>query len=408
MKINTLRRLDIWIGRPICWLLTILYKIKHLFIRKTHKKGLQKNAGKILFIKLFGIGSIVLAIPSIAAVKKKYPESQIFFLTFKGNEPVLTLTDTILPQNIYTIRRDKFFNLVSDITRCLFSLIRDRITVVLDFEFFSRFSAILSFFIRSKYRIGFYGFHTEGLKRGSFINFPINYNHTLHTSRAFFTLLKPLGIFQKDYDSILPRLQPSKHFENKIKNIICKANNFCEPDNIKQWVIINPNTSDLIELRKWPGEHFVKLTDRLLDTFNDLGVVFIGSKGEGPYVDSLCRKLNFEGSGKRVVNLAGLTTISDLLDLFHFSNLLIANDSGPAHLTALTNIHSIVLFGPETPDLYSPLGDRSECLYLGLDCQPCVTIYNGKYSYCKENICLHQIEPEFIFNLALENIENHQ
>ena len=71
MKINTLRRLDIWIGRPICWLLTILYQIKHLFIRKSHERGLQKNAGKILFIKLFGIGSIVLAIPSIAAVKKK-------------------------------------------------------------------------------------------------------------------------------------------------------------------------------------------------------------------------------------------------------------------------------------------------------------------------------------------------
>lgn len=83
----------------------------------------------------------------------------------------------------------------------------------------------------------------------------------------------------------------------------------------------------------------------------------------------------FEATGKadRIVNLAGMTSLNDLIDIFCFSDLFISNDSGPAHLASLTDIQSIVLFGPETPLLYSPLGKNSESLYLGLDCQPCVT-----------------------------------
>ena len=50
MKINTLRYFDIWIGRPVCWLLTLIYKIGQLFDKKPGKISTRK----ILLIKLFG------------------------------------------------------------------------------------------------------------------------------------------------------------------------------------------------------------------------------------------------------------------------------------------------------------------------------------------------------------------
>ncbi len=398
MKINTLRHFDIWIGRPICWLLTLFYKAQQLF----HKTDEQVSPRNILLIKLFGIGSIVLSIPTIEALKKRYPHSQIFFLTFNGNEAVLNLTGILPSQNIYTVRKDKLFNFISDVVKALFCLIRKKIDVVIDLEFFSRSTAILSFILGAKCRIGYYGFHTEGLKRGSFINYPVSYNHTLHTSRSYFTLLKPLGIYQKDFNPEIPKLQPANNFRNKVNTIIMEANKNCEPGNINRWVVINPNTSDLIELRKWPGEYFVLIIGKLLEKYNDLGVILIGSKGEVSYVESLKRQVNHESTAKRIVNLAGLTSINDLIDIFNFSNLLITNDSGPAHLAALTPIPSIVLFGPETPALYSPLGDRAVCLYKELDCQPCVTVYNGKFSYCHDNICLQQISPDTV----LKNVSN--
>jgi len=396
MKILTLRRWDIWIGRPVCWVITLLYKAKKVFV----KKGLINDPGKILFIKLFGMGSIVLAYPSVAAVKKKYPEASLYFLTFRENEEVLRLTDIIPAGHILSVRKDSLPHLLADVTRSLFYLVRERIDVVIDFEFFSRFTAILSFLIRSRFRIGFYGYHTEGLKRGSFIDFQINYNHTLHTSKVFFTLLRPLGIHQEAFEPRLPQLRPSEGFREKIENTLGKANAACRPDAINRWVIINPNTSDLIELRKWPAGHFVGLTGLLLADDASTGIIFIGSKEERGYVESISGSFEKSPDSSRVINIAGMTSIRELIDLFLFADLFITNDSGPAHLAALSDIGSIVLFGPETPALYSPLGGNAHCLYSGLDCQPCVTVYNGKNSFCRDNICLKQIDPDYVFGLA--------
>ena len=403
MKIGILRRLDIWIGRPICLLLTVAYRIKKIFL---HKSPIS-NPRRILFIKLFGMGSIILAIPAIKAVKKKYPDASLYFLTFKENESLFTLTDVIPAERVMTVRKDGLFPLITDMFGILNKLVSERIDIVIDFEFFSRFTAILSFFIRSKYRIGFFGFHTEGLKRGSFIDFQINYNHTLHTSKAFFTLLRPLEITQDEYDPSLPQVPPSETYLLNVTSLIEKTSGKIEtPEKSKKWVVINPNTSDLITLRKWPDSHVIELARMLVNDKNVEGVIFIGSKAERPYVQSLCASLAGVPDSK-IINLAGRTSLRELIDIFHFADLIITNDSGPAHLASLTPTPSIVLFGPETPDLYSPLGPSVSCLYNGLDCQPCVTVYNSKNSYCRDNRCLQLIRPGDVFVLANKLSSRH-
>ena len=379
-------------------LLTVLYKIKRVLAKKEQ----VRSPKKILFIKLLGMGSIILTVPALEAVRKKYPECSFFFLTFKENHAVLSLLNIVPEANIYTVRKDSLIHLFADVITCLFRLIKEQIDIVIDFEFFSRFTAILSFFIRSKWRIGFYGFHTEGLKRGAFIDSLINYNHTLHTSRAFFTLLKPLGIPQEEYSSRLPQIPPSDGFKEKFIAKVQEVNPICNPMLIRKWVVMNPNSSDLIELRRWPAAHFARLTELLLAREKSIGVVFIGSASDQSYVGSICETIASFENAPRIINLSGMTNISELIDLFHLSSLLITNDSGPAHLSSLANIPSIVLFGPETPALYSPIGEQSIPVYLGLDCQPCITVYNGKHSFCHDNVCLQRITPKHVFDLAID------
>jgi ADP-heptose:LPS heptosyltransferase len=396
VKIQTLRSCDLWIGRPICWALTVAYRIKRFFITK----GPLDVPRKVLFIKLFGMGSIILAFPTINALKQKYPESSLYFLTFKENEPLLNLVNIIPQKNIFTVRKDTLMHLLTDIFNNLFYLVRERFDVVIDLEFFSRFTAIMSFLIRSRHRIGFFGFHVEGLKRGAFIDSQINYNHTLHTSRAFFTLLKPFGILQYDYNPAPIRILPSVGFTQSLSATIRKANSLFATEVISKWVLLNPNASDMSELRRWPKKHFSRLSELLLTEDKSIGIIFTGSKSERTYVESICASLS-GAAASRTVNLAGMTSISDLIDLFHFSHLFITSDSGPAHLSSFTDIPGIVLFGPETPDLYSPIGSHSRCLYLGLDCQPCITVYNGKRSFCEDNVCLQRITPEYVLELSI-------
>jgi len=391
--------MDYWFGRPACWVLTTVFKLKRIFV----KKNRIEHTRKILFIKLFGIGSIVLALPAIKALEEDYPDSEIFFLTFKGNEEILRLTGVVDEKNIFTVRTGRITLLIRDLLTCVPLLVKEKIDIAIDMEFFSRFTAILSFFIRSRYRIGFYGFHTEGLKRGSFINFPIQYNHTIHTARAFFTLLKPLGITGEKFNPTPPQIPASVNFHEKIIEILSEVTPTADLSALRKWMIINPNTSDLIELRKWPESNFSEVANYLLEQFKDLGVIFIGSPSESKVVESIMGMMQSDNL-KRTFNTLGKTSIRDLLDLFYFAELFLTNDSGPAHLASLTNIPMVVLFGPETPDLYAPLGNRARCLYLGLDCQPCVSTFNAKRSFCQENICLQEITPEKVGELCFEMI----
>jgi len=46
----------------------------------------------------------------------------------------------------------------------------------------------------------------------------------------------------------------------------------------------------------------------------------------------------------------------DLLDVLAAAGLLIANDSGPAHLAALIGTPTVAIFGPTSPDIWRPLG----------------------------------------------------
>jgi ADP-heptose:LPS heptosyltransferase len=82
-----------------------------------------------------------------------------------------------------------------------------------------------------------------------------------------------------------------------------------------------------------------------------------------------------------------------LTALYNISTVLVTNDSGPAHFSAITPIRSLVLFGPETPRLYGGLGN-TESITAELSCSPCVTAANQKNSACTDPICMRMITPE--------------
>jgi len=125
-------------------------------------------------------------------------------------------------------------------------------------------------------------------------------------------------------------------------------------------------------------------------------VAITGVASEKPDADYICDRVN----DPRVLNLTGKTSLIDLLDLFNLGNVLITNDSGPAHFAALTPIHIIVFFGPETPKLYKPLTDNCTVMYSNYACSPCVSAFNQRLSVCNDNQCLKTIDVETVYNAA--------
>jgi ADP-heptose:LPS heptosyltransferase len=166
-------------------------------------------------------------------------------------------------------------------------------------------------------------------------------------------------------------------------------------------IIMNANASDLVPIRKWPEDHFVQLAKKILTIYPNAYILLTGNKQEAPATEKIAKDLGTS----RVASLAGKLSLREFIVLLSLSDLLVSNDSGPAHFSSLTNIQRIVLFGPETPHLFRPLGSNLSIVYEPMACSPCVSAYNHRHSRCTDNVCMKSISVERVFSQVQSYIE---
>lgn len=400
MTIRLMKILDYWIGVPLCLLFDLCNRLLKLLPER--KQGI--SCPKILFIKLSEMGSIILASALVRKASIEHPEAQKYFLTFKKNKPLVELLQFTTEERILTIRDDSFLAFVFDTLKAIFYMRKNKINIAFDLELFSRFTAILLFFSGAEKKIGFQHYCFEGLYRGNLLTHNVQYNPLLHISKSYLSMLQSINSESKitpeletkidEGEVVIPRIisteEQNKRVQRKLKWLGIKDKG--------RVLLVNPGEGN-IPLREWPLENFVTLSQKLLkDKGNYL--LFLGTQGATQKADIICRKLGEE----RCINLTGETTLSELLDIFNVADALITNDCGLAHLASLTAIKKFILFGPESPQLYAPLGKNTYILYSGLPCSPCFSALNHRNSICKDNLCLKTIQPDEVYNLIKANL----
>jgi len=158
-------------------------------------------------------------------------------------------------------------------------------------------------------------------------------------------------------------------------------------------ILLNPNASDLLPLRRWPPVRYVELARRLLDRYPELFIGFTGAPAEAGPNNGLADEVG----SNRAIPLAGKTTLRQVLVLYTRSEILVTNDSGPAHFASMTPIHVVTLFGPETPALFAARSPNATALWAGIACSPCVNAYNNRQSVCRNNLCMQAITVDEVF-----------
>lgn len=397
MKPRLIKLLDFYIGKPLCFLFTILLSVQKIFIKK--KIRLPK---KILFLKLIEQGATVLAYPAIKSAVDKLGIQNVYFCVFTSNRPILDILNVIPPENIIEIQHNNLFTFTKDILKLIVICRKKQIDTVIDMELFSRSSAIISYLTRAKNRIGYHRFTSELPYRGNLMTHRILYNPYLHVSIAYQTLVKaafvssldePLLKSNCDFDEYsLPEFIPKKEDIIKVESFINKQAS-------QTYIILNPNASDLIPLRKWDIKNFIELVKLIKESFPTCIIIITGTMEEKKFATELIQS----AEGENIIDLTGKTSFDELMTLYTICDVLITNDSGPGHFSTLTNIHKIILFGPETPVLYGPLGERVTVIYKKLACSPCVNAMNHRFSPCKNNVCMQSIITAEVFE-SLSNI----
>jgi ADP-heptose:LPS heptosyltransferase len=318
----------------------------------------------------------------------------------------------IIPEpNIITLNKKTLGALAVSLVRFLLLARKIGFDTVFDFEFFSRFSTIVAFLTGAQRRIGFYGFANPALYRGDLLTHKVPFNHMQHVSQNFISLTGALSCgheadkFRKKAVGNLPNIReilPVSRDSEVKDSLIKKIGNILKEGNIEtaSVIVISPAVSDLgRELRMWEEEKFALLAEKILAKDDKAAIIFIGAKGDERIVNEILDHIIQHKN--RVVNLAGLSTVRELVELFSFSKLIVTLDSGPMHLASLTDVNIVSLFSTESPLFFGPLSDKNVSVCLNLSCQPCLSIYNGKIPFCHDNKCMRELAVERVWKEVL-------
>jgi ADP-heptose:LPS heptosyltransferase len=393
VNVKRLQLADQWIGVPLCFVLTLFRRLFGVFL-----PPMDRRVRSLLFVKMAEQGSTVLANAALRRAAELAGRENVFFFCFQENRFILDVLNVIPEENVVTFSSKGWFRMGTTLLSALRRLRRLNLDAAVDMEFFSRGSAALTFLTGAKQRVGFHPYFGAGPYRGDLMTHRLLYNPHLHTSETFLSMVEAL----RHDPELLPTFDwtppakgdspapfnPRPEEVSEVKQML-RATAGVDP----RLILLNPNASDLLPLRRWPTERYLELTRRLLEKYPEVHVGFTGAPDEAVPVAELARRIG----SPRCVALAGKTTLRQLLILYTLSEVLVTNDSGPAHFATLTPIRVVTLFGPETPKLFTARTPRNTALWAGIACSPCVNAYNNRQTPCRDNRCMQAITVDQVF-----------
>lgn len=406
MNLRIVRWVDTYLGIPLTHLIFYLKKI----FRVNHNLGQANYYKKILLVKFWGIGNVIMLLPAAYALKEKYPQAQLDFLTLANNKEVSAAANIF--DNIYTLDLKNLAKFVITFLRGAVVLKNNDYDLVIDFEQFARFSAIFCSLIGKKKIIGF---NTKGQHRHFLYTEFITYNNNIHITKSFYRLAELAGAARKEQIEATPIICSQAvicETEDKLRNLGISREDII--------VILHVGTSENFSLRQWPAEYFAGLADKLINNFS-VRVIFSGLANESFLVNKAISRMENKTSA---LNLSGRLDFNQLISLIKLSDLIVSADTAPVHLGSTLSVPTVGLYGPNTPLLYGPWGAHSIWFYKSLDCSPCITNYNAKINKCRhpqgKGWCMRQISVDEVFSgikrsffdenakFCLKKLSNHE
>lgn len=370
--------LDKFIAKPLAYLLNFLVRLLGKILSIDH--NLNKDFKTIAICKFKGMGSIIQATPMMDALKKKYPNAKIIFVSTISNKALLEKIDVV--DESILLNDSGFLKFIFSNFSSLIKLIKIRPEVYIDLEIYSDFSTLFTLFSLSKNRIGFY-LRSSSFRMGIYTHMML-FNSRLPIAKVYLQIANLLNA-----DTLDSKLFNFKNINES--NIL--------PQN--EYIIINPNASDLRLERRWDSKNFIELINTIIKDFPHLEIVLIGSKGEQEYTE----KIFSHFTNSKVINTAGKTSLAQLITLIKNAKLVISNDTGPMHLSFAVNTPVVCLFGPCSPEQYG-ISTNAIVIYKKVYCSPCV--HDFEVAPCNgNNVCMQLISTNEVYDKVKPILEGN-
>lgn len=346
------------------------------------------------------VGDTVMTIPALRALKNAYPQSKIVLLVKPSVAPVFEKNPDIDEIIFYEKEHKGFFGKI----RLVYKLRRIGFSKAVLLQ--NAFDAALTAFLAGiPERIGY---NRDG--RGSLLTKAVPFNNEdrkIHHIDYFLNLVSALSSQSSAFSPHETRpwifLSPDERMAARQRLSALK----------RPVLGINPGAA-YGPAKRWVPERFVEIANWFMRDTGGSVVVF-GGKSEEGIAEQICRHAErgrTEAIGDRhwakgnehyselithnseLLNLAGKTTLRELISLISECDIFLSNDSGPMHIAYAVGTPLVAIFGSTDPWLTGPAGEGSIVLNSGLSCSPCFE------RICKENDlrCMYAITTDDVYH----------
>jgi heptosyltransferase-1 len=364
----------------------------------------HRDFEKILLIKLSAVGDVVHTIPVLNKLRRRYPRAQLDWLVTPAIAELLRHHPAIT--SIIEFEREAWsepWRLApfASYARLATELRRTAYDLVIDMHGQFR-TAALTLATGASARIGFDRPRArvwdasprkfpaqarkhawQGAREGSWLA----YTHhipvptlDLHAVDRYLNVGPILGLDQEPADFSFPVPQSAS---SRVDSLLPQYG-----IGRAHLAIIAPGT--IWETKHWGSDKFAKVATHFMA--KGFAVVLIGSQREG----GVCEEVADLAPG--AVDLAGMTTLSELAALIRRAAICITNDSGPMHLAVALDRPVISIFGPTDPIWIGPYRRANAVLQSDLDCSPC---YLRQLEHCShDHSCMRSVSPLAVIERA--------
>jgi len=384
---NTKKKLtvDRFIGAPAVIVLNWLARLAGFFLKRNH--SFDAAPEKIFVSKYVGMGSIIQSTPLLQSLRASFPAAQLIFITNRNNKSLVERFPFV--DTIYYVDDRSISALFLSLLRLIPRLVTSGRSVFLDLEVYSNFSTIITTLSCATNRVGFY--LKESAVRLGIYTHMLQFNISYPVLQTYLQMGRLIGcgtiitrLFDFNLSDTQEKIKSNEMIRSKVEGL---------PEN---YIVINPNASDLRVERRWPLNNYVQLISSVLGTEKKFAFVFIGNKEESSYVQQLVG-LFTEDEKKNMIDTLGRLTLDELIHLINGSRLMITNDTGPMHMAFACNTTCLALFGPCHPVQYG-YNENAYCFYSGVYCSPCV--HEFLIPPCKgDNQCMKRIRVDEVLQV---------
>lgn len=341
----------------------------------------------ILIIKLSAIGDVVHTLPSLAAIRKRYPAAHITWVIEEDASDIIAghpCLDRILVsrrkhwiRNLRKLRDAR--KTIGEIHSFVMSLRDRKYDLVVDFHGLFK-SAVLVLLSRGGRKVGYDSMQELS---GLFLNEKVYEDMAKHAVDRYLDIARHL-------DAPVQTPEFHIHIEEENRKRVTQLLAEGGINRGDRFVAINPVA--LWDTKMWEDQKFAELCDRIVGELKKV-VVFTGGRNDET-VRHIRSFMHYPS-----VDLTGRTTLRDLACLYGRAALVVTTDSGPMHVAAAVGTPTVALFGPTDPARTGPYGVAHTVIRAGLPCSPCFL------KTCETRRCMREIFVESVFQAVRQHTE---